>query len=213
MNCCKHYILSIVIVLTLSPFFSNGQIQVAKIMDGDVELNTVPTLAYNWGIPINIMGPYSFMRSQDMFMETGIYINTNKYIFDRGTKRYSHRSLGLNIPLRAGAIIKNRIYVGAGHNFNFPFHYRQFTYDAGGFDNKERVASEFFSPHIMKFYPSLELNVGFSTHRIGRFNLRVQMHYLDFFDLGYQQDGIKPYETLVFENRYKFIIISYNPGL
>jgi len=209
----KQYILFFICISLLLPRISSSQVQVAKVMDGDVELNTIPALTYNWGIPINIMGPYAFMKSQDMFMESGLFVNTNKYIFDRGDTRYSHRTIGISIPLRTGAIIKDRFYVGAGHNFNFPFHYRQNTYDAGGFDNRQQTVSQFFSPQIMKFYPSIELSVGLSTHTIGRFNLRVQMHYLDFFNVGYQKDGIKPYENIVFENRFKFIIISYNPGL
>ncbi len=197
----------------LMPLIGASQIQIAKLLDGDVELNSVPALAIDFGLPINITGPYAFIRSKDMYMESGLFFTTDKYIFDRDTTRFSHRSVGINIPLRVGAIIKEKIYVGAGHNFNFPIHYRQNNYDAGGFDNKRKAVSEFFSDHIMRFYPSMELSAGISIHTIGRFSVRLQMHYLDFFNLAYEENGVKPYETLVFENRFKFIIISYNPGL
>ncbi|HAN77014.1 MAG TPA: hypothetical protein DCQ31_04175 [Bacteroidales bacterium] len=197
-------------VLSLPGF---SQIQVGKVLLDEAELKSVPTLTFDFGLPINITGPYAFMKSEEMFIESGLYLTTDRYVFDLNGNRFSHRSIGFNIPLRVGKIIKNKYYIGGGNNFNFPIHYRQFKYDAFSFNNKQKVVSEFFSDQIVKFYPSLELNAGFSTHGIGRFSIRVQMHFLDFFNLGYTENGVLPYEKITWTNRYKLIILSYNPGL
>jgi len=106
--------------------------------------------------------------------------------------------------------------LGAGHNFNFPFHYKSTTFTARSRENKQIVTKEFMSDKTAKFYPSLELSAGISFHGVGRFSLRVQTFYMSFFNPAYSENingtDILPYQTTVFNQNLR-IIISYNPAL
>ncbi len=205
--------LTIVLIL-LSRLVTFGQIQVASVTVNDtVSLRGIPRLAFDIGIPVNIMGPYAVIRDEKTYMESGLFVTNKGFIYEQDGARFVHRLFGINIPIRGGVIIDDKYYVGAGHNFNIPFHYKAKRFDAGGFKNKEILTSEFFSKRTARFYPSIEISAGVSIHGVGRFSVRLQTFYLDFFNPAFEEDGVLPFEALVVENKLNLVVISYNPGL
>lgn len=206
----KKLIIVFLIFVSCSAF---GQYAFYKVMRGDKELNSPGRFSVDYGIPVNLVGPWSIIPSKGAFTESGIFITNNGVIFDEKDKRHLHRVLGLSIPVRVGGIVKDNYYIGTGFNFNFNFHYKKKTFDYGTRENKSVVVSEFFSKQVKIFYPSIELSAGVSLHGIGRFSIRLQTFPESFFNLAYVDDaGLKPYEDLQVVESFR-ILLSYNPGL
>ena len=190
-----------------------SQVQVATITINDtISARNVPRFAIDFGIPFNVIGPYAPIVNESAFLETGFFITNKGFIYEFENSRFVHRTFGVSIPLRAGVIVNQNIYLGAGHIFNFPFHYKEKKFSAGGFKDKEIRVSEFFSSRVLPFYPALEVSAGMSFHRVGRFSLRLQTFYLDFFNVAFEENGVTPYSSILVENKLNFLI-SYNPGL
>ena len=205
----KKFIFLLLIFCTFSAY---SQIQIVKVTRGEDAIRSLPRISIDLGIPVNIMGPYSIIQNTAAYIESGLFMSNNGYIFEEDGLRYVHRTFGVNVPVRGGKIIKEKYYLGAGHNFNFPIHYKLRSYDAGTRKNKQVVHSEFLSKRVSKFYPSMELSAGVMLHGIGRFSGRFQMYYMSFLNPAYTDNGASPYADLLFERQLRFVI-SYNPGL
>jgi len=206
----KYTILLVFVLLSIS---SVAQYSFYKVTRDGVELNSPSRFGMDIGLPINLIGPWSIIPAKGAFSEVGIFISNNGIIYDELDHRYIHRALGLSIPLRAGKIVNDKYYIGAGVNFNFNFHYKQTNFDYGTKDNKSIVIKEFFSDQINVFYPSIELSAGIRLHGIGRFSLRLQTFAGSLLNQAFVDDaGLKPYETLVVPQNFK-ILLSYNSGL
>ena len=207
---------TVVFLFIMLSYSVYSQVSIAKITRGETELLTIPRLTVDIGIPINIVGPYAILKDEATYLETGLFVTNNGFIFEENDLRNVHRTVGISVPIRVGKIVKQKYYLGTGHNFNFPIHYKLKTFDAGTRDNKQIAIAEYFSDRVSFIYPSLEFSAGVSLHGIGRFSLRLQMFYLGFFNPAFSETingaEIKPYEDLLIENQMK-IIFSYNPGL
>lgn len=206
----------LILILIIVPFSVFAQLSLSKITEGEKTYTKVPRFSMDYGIPINISGPYAVLTSEAVNLETGIFISNNGFAYDDTDLRHIHRVVGINIPIRVNAIMKNKIYIGAGHNFNFPFHYKHTTFTARSREDKSIVTKEYFSDRVSKFYPYMEISAGISFHGFGRFSIRLQTFYMNFFNAAYTQSvnniDIMPYQNLIFEQNIR-IIIAYNPAL
>ncbi len=209
----KKCLIIFIFVLFATQTFS--QLTFYTINRGDTELHSIPRLSYDIGIPVNIIGPWSIIKSQVVFMESGFFITNNGIIYDEDQYRHLHRVIGVNFPLRVGVIVKKKFYFGTGINYNFNLHYKYKTFDAGGRKNKYVVASEFFSDRVNFFYPSAEISAGISLHGLGRFTLRFQTFPISLLNPIYTET-VRGYEVKPFEDisalPFRFIL-SYSSGL
>ncbi len=180
------------------------------------KLNTIPRFSLDIGVPINIAGPWSVIKSQGTFSETGLFITNNGLTYDDDKLRYVHDVVGLNVPLRVGIIVKDLYYIGTGFNFNFNVYYKQKTFSAGGRQNKHIITSQLFSKRVNMFYPSMELSAGIRLYGLGRFSLRVQYFPISMLNQTWTEvvsgSQVNPFEDLVTMPSMK-IVLSYNPGL
>ena len=112
--------LSVFIFLSMITF---AQVQFSSVKQGDTELISKARFGIDVGIPYNIVGPYGPIYTQKklFWAETGLFITNNGVAYEEDQLINYHRTLGLNIPLRLGIIMNDKIYLGIGHNFNFPF--------------------------------------------------------------------------------------------
>lgn len=204
---------NLLIVLILLSFTSSAQYAFYTVMRGDVELNSPARISVDIGIPVNIIGPWAMVPSEAAFTTVGLFLTNNGLIYDENEYRYIHRALGISVPVRLGAMIKKKFYLGTGMNFNFNFHYKQTTFDYGTRLNESLVVTEYFSKQINLFYPSIELSAGISLHGVGRFSIRLQTFPGSLLNQAYVDEaGLKPYETLNVTQNFR-ILLSYNSGL
>ena len=209
----KTILFIILIAISISAF---SQIAFYTVKQSDLKLQTTPRFSIDIGLPLNIVGPWSFIKTEGAFVESGLFVTNNGLIYDEDSYRYIHRILGLSVPIRGGKIVKEIFYLGTGFNFNFPFHYRQKTFDVGTRQNKQVMVSEFFSKHVVNFYPSAELSAGIQLHGVGRFSIRVQIFATSFLNQAYSETigeyEVKPYENIAISNNFR-VLLSYSPGL
>lgn len=210
----KNIIIFIFILFVSTQTYS--QIAFYSIYREDTKLNTLPRFSLDVGIPLNIAGPWSVIKSQGTFLETGFFITNNGLTYDDDRLRYVHNVTGVNVPIRGGVIVNDIYYIGTGFNFNFNVYYKQKTFSAGGRQNKHIITSQFFSKKVNMFYPSMELSAGISLYGLGRFSIRVQYFPISLLNQTWTEvvsgSQVNPFEDLVTMPNMK-IVLSYNPGL
>ncbi len=206
----------LVFILLIIKLNTYSQISFVTIASGELPLTSKPRLSIDIGIPFTIVGPYAPIVNNSIFIESGLFVTNNGFIYEKGDYKYIHRTLGLSIPIRIGKIMKEKYYLGVGHQFNFPFHYKLKRFDAGTRKNKEIITKEFFSKRVSKYQPCLEVSFGIMYHKYGRFSIRAKLFYTDFFNVDYSETvndlEVKPYESIAISQHFG-ITFSYSPGL
>ncbi|MEZ5083516.1 MAG: hypothetical protein R2750_08710 [Bacteroidales bacterium] len=200
----KKYLLLIVFGIILSfysfsqekAYFTSGGEMIfsfASINDGEEPGNLM-----RWTPWFNIQGMINYDLAKKIGLFSGLAIRNVGYIYDNYTliqdgeeitvkKKFRTYNLGIPFGIKFGNLDKTFVY--AGYELEFPFHYKEKTFQ----DEKKDKFSVWFSDRVEAFQHGLF--VGFQLPY--GMNIKFKYYFSSFHNMDYtESDGNKPYADL-----------------
>ena len=163
----------------------------------DVDYNsTEGKTIMRWAPVLNLQGSLNYDFGKNVGLFTGLAIRNVGYIMDNYVDRDEHtvkkkfRTYNVGIPVGIKVGNMKKLFIYAGYDFEFPFHYKEKTFKD---ENKTKNVATFFSNRVEQFQHGTIVGIQFPYGA----NLKFKYYFSEFHNQGYtESDGYMPYAGL-----------------
>ena len=163
----------------------------------DVDYNsTEGKTIMRWAPVLNLQGSLNYDFGKNVGLFTGLAIRNVGYIMDNYVDRDEHtvkkkfRTYNVGIPVGIKVGNMKKLFIYAGYDFEFPFHYKEKTFKD---ENKTKNVATFFSNRVEQFQHGIIVGIQFPYGA----NLKFKYYFSEFHNQGYtESDGYMPYAGL-----------------
>jgi len=209
----KKIIVLIIAVFTISLGFSQSQ---SYFSSGGEMIFSFATIDDNgndqgniirWSPVFNWQGMYNYDLNDNIGLFTGLAVRNVGYIYDKYMDKEGHQvkkkfrtyNLGIPVGFKVGNLKK--IFLYAGYDIEFPFHYKEKTFK----DEKKTKTSVWFSDRVEQFQHGFMVGIQFPYGA----NIKFKYYLSEFHNQSYtESDGYKPYDNLT--SNIFYISLNYN---
>jgi len=175
----------------------------------DVDYNgTDGKTIMRWVPVLNLQSSLNYDVGEKFGLFTGLAVRNVGYIMDNYVDREEHtvkkkfRTYNIGVPVGIKVGNMKKLFVYAGYDFEFPFHYKEKTFKD---ENKTKNVATFFSDRIEQFQHGLIVGIQFPYGA----NLKFKYYFSEFHNQGYtESDGHQPYAGL--KSNVLYISLNFN---
>jgi len=149
-----------------------------------------------WAPVLNIQSALNYDVAKNFGLFTGLAIRNVGYIFNNYVDREGYtvkkkfRTYNIGIPVGIKVGNMKKLFVYAGYDFEFPFHYKEKTFKD---ESKNKDVQTFFSNRVEQFQHGIIVGIQFPYGA----NLKFKYYFSEFHNQGYtESDGYMPYAGL-----------------
>ena len=149
-----------------------------------------------WAPVLNIQGALNYDVAKSFGLFTGLAIRNVGYIYNNFVdregytvkKKFRTYNIGIPVGIKVGNL--DKLFIYAGYDFEFPFHYKEKTFKD---ESKTKDVQTFFSNRVEQFQHGIIVGIQFPYGA----NLKFKYYFSEFHNQGYtESDGYMPYAGL-----------------
>jgi hypothetical protein len=149
-----------------------------------------------WAPVLNIQSALNYDVAKSFGLFTGLAIRNVGYIYNNYVdregytvkKKFRTYNIGIPVGIKVGNL--DKLFIYAGYDFEFPFHYKEKTFKD---ESKNKDVQTFFSNRVEQFQHGIIVGIQFPYGA----NLKFKYYFSEFHNQGYtESDGYMPYAGL-----------------